>query len=75
MGQDIALILHVLQHQGSPSSPPPPPPRMAELEGVPAPPDYLSLSPGTFPPPPSLQQVSAVGGDVAGDTNVYMVIS
>ncbi|KAK7109365.1 hypothetical protein V1264_013415 [Littorina saxatilis] len=56
MGQDIALILHVLQHQGSPSSPPPPPPRMTELEGFPAPPDYLSLSPGTFPPPPGTHQ-------------------
>ena len=57
MGQDVALILHVLQHQGSPSSPPPPPPRVAELEGFPSPPDYLVMSPGTFPPPPSLPQV------------------
>lgn len=57
MSQDIALILHVLQHQGTPMSPPPPPPRMPDIEGFPAPPDYLSLSPESFPSPPGMHQV------------------
>ncbi|XP_025096460.1 potassium voltage-gated channel subfamily H member 6-like isoform X3 [Pomacea canaliculata] len=56
MSQDIALILHVLQHQGTPMSPPPPPPRMPDIEGFPAPPDYLSLSPESFPSPPGMHQ-------------------
>lgn len=58
MSEDIALILHVLQPQSSPSSPPPPPPRNADMEGPLTPLDYLSMTHEGFPPPPCLQQVN-----------------
>ena len=57
MSSDIALILHVLQAQGSshvtsPSTPPPPPPRMVEGDTFPGSSgEYSNVY--DYPPPPS----------------------
>ncbi|GFR68695.1 potassium voltage-gated channel subfamily H member 7 [Elysia marginata] len=76
MSSDIALILHVLQAQGSsivtsPSTPPPPPPRMVEGDTFPGSPgDYNNVydyppPPSHFPPPPSSEAMSTIDSDLS----------
>ncbi|GFN92041.1 potassium voltage-gated channel subfamily h member 7 [Plakobranchus ocellatus] len=75
MSADIALILHVLQAQGSshvtsPSTPPPPPPRMVEADTFPGSPgEYSNVydyppPPSHLPPPPSSEAASTIDSDL-----------
>ncbi|RUS92221.1 hypothetical protein EGW08_000074 [Elysia chlorotica] len=76
MSSDIALILHVLQAQGSssqvtsPSTPPPPPPRMVEADTFPGSSgEYSNVynyppPPSHLPPPPSSEALSTIDSDL-----------